>query len=235
MVHNSTCKYTTPEARPPPKIATFPTDVAAKLERTPLSCAVDQVPSARAEPTAAVGGAADWDVGAVPLATVAGVAVVGSEVDMAGTATPATVSTGVKPAPAPKVDIEEVVAAAAELGVVRPETTHTTAASKASGVPRTICKLGEEYVGVIVPEMALPDLVHVAVGMPVKEAKPVNVITATAVVDAPVNPRVMEEAVEMTLLENETEADVKAPANITLELTPGAKNRITRHSLLKLF
>ena len=62
------------EARPPPKKATFPTDVAAKLERAPLSCAVDQVPSARAEPTAAVGGAADWVVGAVPpaVATMAG-------------------------------------------------------------------------------------------------------------------------------------------------------------------
>jgi hypothetical protein len=37
--------YNTPEARPPPKKATFPTDVAAKLERAPLSCAVDQVAS----------------------------------------------------------------------------------------------------------------------------------------------------------------------------------------------
>ena len=61
---------------------------------------------------------------------------------MAGTATPATVSTGAKPALTPKVDIVEVVAAAASLGVERPETTHTTAAFKATGVSRTICKLG---------------------------------------------------------------------------------------------
>ena len=40
----------------------------------------------------------------------------------------------------------------------------------------------------------------------------VTEITAAAVVDAPVNPRVMEEAVEMTLSRNETEAEVKAPA-----------------------
>jgi hypothetical protein len=46
----------------------------------------------------------------------------------------------------------------------------------------------------------------------VKEVKPDNVITAADVADAPVNPTVMVEAVEMTLLENATEADVKAPA-----------------------
>ena len=141
--------------------------------------------------------------------------------NMGGTAAPATVSTGAKPAPAPKVDTVEVVAAAAALGVVKPATTHTTVPFKSRGVPRTSFKLGVEYVAVIVPEMEVPALVHVAVGLlPVKEAKPVNVITAAAVDDAPVNPRVTEVAVEMTLLENETEADVKAPANITPELTP---------------
>ena len=66
----------------------------------------------------------------------------------------------------------------------------------------------------IVPKMLLPALVHVALGLPVKEVKPVTVITAVAVVDAPVNLTVMEEAVEMRLLENETEAEVKAPANM---------------------
>ena len=141
--------------------------------------------------------------------------------NMAGTATPAMVSTGANPALIPKVDMVEVVAAAAALGVVRPETTHTTAAFKATGVARTSFTLGEEYVAVIVPGMAAPALVHVAVGLlPVKEVKPVTVITCTAVADAPVNPTVMVEAVEMTLLENATEADVKTPANITPELTP---------------
>ena len=128
--------------------------------------------------------------------------------NIAGTATPAKVSRGAKPALTPKVDIVEVVAAAAALGVARPVTTHTTAeVDKSRGVPKTICKLGEEYVAVIVPEMAAPALVHVAVGLlPVKEGKPVTVITAVGVVDAPVNPTVMEVAVPMTLLENETEA-----------------------------
>ena len=65
--------------------------------------------------------------------------------NMAGTATPATVSTGAKPVPAPKVDIVEVVAAAALPGVARPMTTHPTAeVDKSRGVPKTICKLGEE-------------------------------------------------------------------------------------------
>ncbi len=153
--------------------------------------------------------------------------------NMAGTATPAKVSTGAKPEPTPKVDIVEVVAAAAALGVARPETTHTTAAFKATGVPRTSFTLGEEYVAVIAPEMALPALVHVAVGLlPVKEVKPVKVITSAAVADAPVNPTVMEEAVDMTLLANATEAEVKAPACTAAGL---AKNRINRHSPLKLF
>jgi len=154
--------------------------------------------------------------------------------NMAGTATPTKVSTGANPELTPKVDIVEVLAAATALGVDRPETTHTTAASyKATGVARTSFKLGEEYVAVIVPEMALPALVHVAVRLlPVKEAKPVKVITAAAVVDAPVNPMLMEEAVEMTLLENETEADVKAPA---CTAAGPAKHRINRHSRLKLF
>ncbi len=114
----------------------------------------------------------------------------------------------------PKVDIVEVgllVAAAAVLGVERPETMHTTAAFKATGVPKTICKLGEEYVAVIVPEMAVPALVHAAVGLlPAKEVKPVKVITSAAVVDAcdsPVNLTVMEVPVEMTLSRNETEAE----------------------------
>ena len=73
---------------------------------------------------------------------------------MAGTGTPAKDSRGAKPEVTPKVDIVEVVAAAAALGVVRPVTMHTTtAAFKARGVPKTIFKLGVEYVGVIVPEM----------------------------------------------------------------------------------
>ncbi len=109
----------------------------------------------------------------------------------------------------PKVDIVEVgllVAAAAVLGVVRPATMHTTAAFKATGLPRASFKLGEEYVAVIVPEMLLPALVHVAVGLPVKEVKPVKVITSAAVDDAPVNPTVMDVPVEMTLSRNETKA-----------------------------
>ena len=53
--------------------------------------------------------------------------------------------------------------------------------------------------------------------LPVKEAKPVTVITAVGVVDAVVNPRVMLEAVEMRLLENETEAEVKAPAGAVVD------------------
>jgi hypothetical protein len=139
----------------------------------------------------------------------------------AGTATPAKVSTGANGL-APKVDIVEVVAAAAALGVVRPSTMHTTAAFKATGLPRTICKLGEEYVAVIVPEMILPALVHVAVGLlPVKEVKPVTVIMAAAVVaDPAVNLKVMEVAVETRFLANETEAEVKAPANRAGTATP---------------
>jgi hypothetical protein len=78
---------------------------------------------------------------------------------MAGTATPATVSTGAKPAPAPNVDIVEVVAKAAALGVERPVMTHTTAAFKATGVLRTSFKLGLVSVAVIVP-MSTPALVH---------------------------------------------------------------------------
>jgi len=134
---------------------------------------------------------------------------------MTGTATPAKVSRGAKPEPTPNVDMVEVVAAAPALGVVRPETTHTTAAAlKARGVPMTSFKLGEEYVAVIVP-MSTVALVHVAVRLlPVKEVKPDNVITAADVDDAPVNPRVMVEAVETRLLENATEAEVKAPANM---------------------
>ena len=114
----------------------------------------------------------------------------------------------------PKVDIVEVVAAAAAPGVVKPVTMHTTAAFKARGVLKTIFKLGEEYVGVIVPVMEVPALVHVAVRLlPVKEVKPDKVTTAAVVADAPVNLRVTVEAVDMTLLENATEAEVKAPAN----------------------
>jgi hypothetical protein len=132
--------------------------------------------------------------------------------NMAGTATPATVST-ITPVPASKVDIVEVVAAAAALGVARPETTHTTAAFKGRGLPSSIFKWGEVYVAVIVPEMALPALVHVAVGvLAEKEVKPVTVITSAAVAVAPVNPTVMEVAVEMRSLENATEAEVKGPA-----------------------
>jgi hypothetical protein len=113
--------------------------------------------------------------------------------NMAETATPAEVSTGAKPELTPKVDIVEVVAAAAALGVVRPETTHTTAAFKATGVARTIFTLGVRYVTVIVPAMALAALVHVAVGLLAeKEIKPVTVITSAKTEDAPENPRVME-------------------------------------------
>ena len=102
----------------------------------------------------------------------------------------------------------EVVAAAAALGVVRPATTHTTAASKATVVVRASFKLGVEYVAVIVP-MSMVALVHIAERLlPVKVAKPVTVITAAAVADAPVNPRVMEEVVEMTLLEKVIEAPI---------------------------
>ena len=78
-------------------------------------------------------------------------------------------------------------------------TWHHTAAFKARGVPKTIFKLGEEYVGVIAPEMGVPVLVHVAVRLPpVKEVKPDNVINFAGVADAPVNLRVMVEAVETT-------------------------------------
>jgi hypothetical protein len=63
--------------------------------------------------------------------------------------------------------------------------------------------------------------VHVAVGLlAVKEVKPDTVITAADVADAPVNPRVMVEAVETTLFANETEAEDKAPANIAGTATP---------------
>jgi hypothetical protein len=145
--------------------------------------------------------------------------------NMAGTATPAKVSRGAKPEPTPNVDIVELVAAAAELGVVRPETTHTTAAFKATGVSRASFKLGEEYVGVIVP-MSVPALVHVAVGVPVKEAKPCTVITAAAVDVAPVNAMVMEvEAVETGLLGKETEAAVNAAPNMGGTATPAKVSR----------
>ena len=64
---------------------------------------------------------------------------------VAGTGTPAKVSTGAKPEPTPNVDTVEVVAAAVALGVVRPETAHNTAAAlKARGVPMTSFKLGVE-------------------------------------------------------------------------------------------
>ena len=140
---------------------------------------------------------------------------------MAGTATPAKVSRGAKPEPTPNVDIVELVAAAPALGVVRPETAHNTAAAlNARGVPMTSFKLGVEYVAVIAP-MSTVALVHVAVRvLPVKEVKPDNVITAAAVVEAPVNPRVMVEAVETRLLENATEAEDKAPANMAGTATP---------------
>jgi hypothetical protein len=125
------------------------------------------------------------------------------------------------------------VAAAAALGVVRPVTMHTTAAFKARGVPKTIFKLGVEYVAVIPPEMEVPVLVHVALRVVlVKEVKPVKVITSATVDDAPVNPRVTVEAVETRLLENATEAEVKAPANMAGTATPakvsrGAKPELT--------
>jgi hypothetical protein len=59
----------------------------------------------------------------------------------------------------PKVDIVEVVAAAAAPGFERPVMTHTTAAFKATGVLRTSFKLGSVSVAVIVP-MSTPALVH---------------------------------------------------------------------------
>jgi hypothetical protein len=75
--------------------------------------------------------------------------------------------------------------------------------------------MGEEYVAVIGPKMAVPALVHVAVGLLlVKEVKPVTVITSATVADVPVNPTVMVEAVEMILLAHDTEAEVKAQAAI---------------------
>ncbi len=97
----------------------------------------------------------------------------------------------------------EVVAAATALGVVRAEMTHTIAPFKAVAEPRTILTLGEEYVAVNPPVMVLPALVHVAVGLlPVKEAKPVTVITSAAVADVPVNPTVMVVAVATRSAEN---------------------------------
>ena len=90
----------------------------------------------------------------------------------------------------------EVVAAAAALGVVRPATTHTTAASKATVVVRASFKLGVEYVAVIVP-MSMVALVHIAERLlPVKVAKPVTVITAAAVADDPENLKVTEVTVD---------------------------------------
>ena len=142
---------------------------------------------------------------------------------MAETATEPTFSTGWLVAS--YVEIVEVVAAAAALGFVRPVTTHEiapAAASKARGVAKTIFKSGVVYDGVIVPGMVVPGLplVHVAVGVPVKEAKPVTVIDATAVDDAPVNPTVTVEAVAMTLDEKAMEAELKAPANMAGTGTP---------------
>ncbi len=148
-------------------------------------------------------------------------AAVNAAPNMGGTATPAKVSRGAKPELTPKVDIVEVAAAAAALGVVKPATMHTIAAFKPVVVVRTSFKLGEEYVGVIVP-MSVPALVHVAVGVPVKEVKPDNVITAAAVDVAPVNAMVMEvEAVETGLLGKKTEAAVNAAANMAGTATPG--------------
>jgi hypothetical protein len=134
---------------------------------------------------------------------------------MAETGTEPKVSTSAPPLAF--VVIVEVVAAAAALGVVRPETTHTipeAVESKARADAKTISKLGVVYDGVIVPEMVLgevPPLVHVAVGVPVKEAKSVTTIFATSVADPPVNPTVTVEAVAMTLDEKTMEAADIAP------------------------
>ncbi len=74
--------------------------------------------------------------------------------------------------------------------------------------------------------MALPPLVHIAVGLlPVKEVRPDTVITAADVADAPVNPTVMVQAVETTLFANETEAEDKAPANMAGTATPVTVSR----------
>ncbi len=63
--------------------------------------------------------------------------------DMAGTATPAKESRAVDPPPDGKVDIVEVVAAAPLVGVVRPVTTHCTAALRAVAVGVTaMARLG---------------------------------------------------------------------------------------------
>ena len=120
-----------------------------------------------------------------------------------------------------------MVAAAAALGVVKPVTMHTIAPTAEPGVPMTSFKLGEVYVGVIVPPNEAPSLVHVAVGLlTVKEAKPDTVITAAAVAVAPVNAMVMEvEAVETGLLGKETEAAVNAAANMAGTATPGKASR----------
>ncbi len=62
---------------------------------------------------------------------------------MAGTATPVKESRAVDPPPVGKVDIVEVVAAAPLVGVVRPVTTHDTAALRAVAVGVTaMAKLG---------------------------------------------------------------------------------------------
>ena len=58
-----------------------------------------------------------------------------------------------------------------------------------------------------------------------KEVKPDKVITAATVADAPVNPRVMVEAVETALLGKETKAEVNAPANMAGTATPAKVSR----------
>ena len=62
---------------------------------------------------------------------------------MTGTATPVKESTAVAPPPAAKVDIVEVVAGAALVGVVRPVMTHDTATLRAVAVVTVMAKLGE--------------------------------------------------------------------------------------------
>ena len=62
---------------------------------------------------------------------------------MAVTATPIKESTAVAPPPAAKVDIVEVVAGAALVGVVRPVMTHDTATLRTVAVVTVMAKLGE--------------------------------------------------------------------------------------------
>ena len=64
---------------------------------------------------------------------------------MAGTVTPLTESRAVAPPPAANVEMVEMVAAAAVLGVVRPVMTHETTTLSAVAVVTVMAKLGVVY------------------------------------------------------------------------------------------